>query len=269
MTSSKRWVVPTRVGRADRGDNRFYGFRVNADLVGMESFAGITAMAISGRRVPAEHVPLLDAFAVFLTLAEPRIWPLKIARLASAYGGMVPGLVAGNLCFHGASVGHLTTGNCAVWLSELHDAVVGVDEASAVERFVLARLERRERLIGYGVPFRPEDERMVALGQVLERHDRLSLPHWRLHVLVSRIVRERKGIEPNIGAGLAAALLDMDFRPPEIGPLVLALGQQIFFANAFEGAHQAPELLRSLPDECVEYAGRAPRVSPRALRAAR
>jgi hypothetical protein len=54
----------------------------------------------------------------------------------------------------------------------------------------------------------------------------------------------------------------------EVGPLSSALMQHMFFAHAVEGARQAPQVLRRLPDRCIDYTGREARASPRALSAA-
>jgi hypothetical protein len=75
--------------------------------------------------------------------------------------------------------------------------------------------------------------------------------------------RQLKGLEPNIGLGVAAACLDLGFRPREIALLGVALAQTDFLANAVEGSEQQPSVLRRLPDDCVVYAGKPPRESPR------
>jgi hypothetical protein len=81
---------------------------------------------------------------------------------------------------------------------------------------------------------------------------------------MSDALRREKRLEPNIGIGSAAVCLDLGLAPDEIAPLVVALMQHLIFANAVEGARQAPAALRHLPDDRIDYVGKPPRRSARA-----
>ncbi|HEY8426858.1 MAG TPA: hypothetical protein VIL20_00725 [Sandaracinaceae bacterium] len=261
---SARPALPTRVGRAEHGSNVFFGYRVEQELVGRETTTSLLILAVTGKRATEEQVRVLDDVATVLSSADPRIWLFKAVRLAAAYGGMLAGMVAGTLCLHRASVGHLTASQAAELLAGLR-AELGDDPGTdALERAVAERL-RAGRLVGFGVPFRDRDERAVALARRLEQTGRAARPHYRLLSALAPIVKRERGLEPNLGGYLAACFLDLDFAPRDVGPLVFGLGQHAFLANAVEGAAQAPEVLRSLPREFLRDELHSVRRSPRAL----
>jgi hypothetical protein len=227
----------------------------------------MAALAVSGRRLTAEERGVLDDLAVSLTLADPRIWPLKIARLVSSYGGCLPAMVATMLGLEDALVGHWTTRECA------HHFIALAREAPDLTPDSLrAPIERRLRegqpLFGFGVPFRPQDERLLCLQKRMAERGRNGLLYWRLLEAASVVMRNLKRLEPNMTGGLTAALLDLGFTPQQIPVLSVMLGQTDFLANAVEGSEQRAESLRRLPDECIRYVGKAPRTSPRAARGA-
>src|SRR5439155_19551083 len=80
------------------------------------------------------------------------------------------------------------------------------------------------------------------------------------------LVKEIRGLSPNIATGVAALLLDDGQRPEDIGRIVTIFTENVFIAHAVEGAQQADARLQQLPDEHLEYVGVPPRVSPRAQR---
>jgi hypothetical protein len=125
------------------------------------------------------------------------------------------------------------------------------------------RFREGVRLIGFGVPFRPEDERVRMLRECLVRRGRTGLPYWRTLEAASGAARVLRNLEPNIGLAVAAACLDLGFTPRQISLVCVALGQTDYVANAVEGGEQRPAVLRRLPDAAIEYVGKANRTSPR------
>jgi hypothetical protein len=230
---------------------------------------GLMALAITGRRLTPAQCSVLDDAAVVLTLADPRIWPLKLTRLVAAYGRPLPAMVAGVLCLEQAQVGSWPTANAAVMLAGFHSVLRDrLTDADAVRTAVGSYLEQHRFMWGFGVPFRPKDERVVAFRECIRRRGRHELPHWRTMESIVGAVHTLRKVEPNIGLAIAAASLDVGLDPAEIGPMLTMLLQHTFLANAVEGASQAPEVLRLLPLDYVRFTGRAPRTSPRALAAA-
>jgi hypothetical protein len=264
-------ALPTRVGHAEWGDNRFCGHSVARDLAGRESLAGLMALAIGGRRLQPEACALIDDLAIILMVGDPRIWPLKLVRVASAYGGPLAAVAAATVSFAGARVGHPAAGLAAEVLVKIEQRVAAaratadVSAEAALEDECKRLLADAGRPYGFGVPFRPRDERLVMLGERVAARGRGEFAYWRLFEQVAETVRRIRGLEPNVGLGAAAVCLDLGFTPAQIGPLITALGACDFWSNAVEGAEQAPPCLQTLPIGSVRYVGPAPRCSPRAL----
>lgn len=257
-------TVPTRVARAGWREHFHYGHRVFAELAGDASYTELIALAVTGRRPSKEAAAVLDDMAAAMTIAEPRIWPMKVSRLVSSYGRTVPAALAGALCFESELIGPWTTAQTARQLEALSEAVGEDLDDATVAREAKAMLAARGKLVGFGVPFRPADERVAALSACVERRGRADRRYWRLSRALWAALRESKGLEPNISSALAAAGLDLGLSPDELAPLTVALLHHIFWANAVEGAAQRPAVLRRLPDARVDYVGAPPRRSPRA-----
>jgi len=257
--------IPTGVGHASFGENHFRGYRVGAELAGKETQTGLIALSIGARRLTETERAVLDDIAVVMTVADPRIWPLKLTRVVSAYGSTLPAMAAANLCIERALIGHWTSGTAAQTLVELRETLGdGVDDRDEVRRRALEFLAQRRRWMGFGVPFREQDERVASLRSCLEKRERTHLTHWRLLETVAEVLYEHKQLRPNIGIAVGAACLDLGYSPREVSLLSVALGQTDYLANAVEGAAQAPEMLRELPAQILRYQGPARRRSPRA-----
>ncbi len=80
----------TRVGHAGWNDHRHFGKWVFSELAGNTSTAGLIALAATGRLPDESACGMLDDIAVILTVADPRIYPLKLVRLASSFGDPWP-----------------------------------------------------------------------------------------------------------------------------------------------------------------------------------
>jgi hypothetical protein len=263
-------VLVTRVGHAEWGDNRAFGYSVADDLAGTETYVGLLALAVAKRRLAPDERALLDDLAVVMTVADPRIWPLKLVRVVSSYGGCLAAFAAGELCLDEAFVGHFTTGQAAQTLLDAR-ATLGERfiEPNAMDEYVRRLLEPKKRLLGIGVPFRPVDERVVMVTERVGARGRAERPFWRLFLAFQSALERVKNLRPNIGLAAAAICLDMGFAPRECAVLVASLGSTDFLANAVEGSLQAPPMLRELPTSVVAYRGPEARNTPRARAAAR
>jgi hypothetical protein len=257
-------AIRTAYGRGVPGDYDHFGVRVFRDLVGRTSYLGLVAFGLTGQKLAPEDEALLDDVAACFNVTEPRVWPIKLSRLVATLGRATPGVLCGLTALDSDLVGGRVTENATRQLLEI---AAMVDEASdrdeALRQFVL----QRERIIGFGVPFRAVDERLVALRAALERRGRTRGTYWRLTESLWSIAKQLRGLEPNIASAGAALFLDLGFRPEHVGAMMLVLLQPTFVGNAAEGARMRSEELRQLPSEAVRYVGPAPRVSPRALAA--
>lgn len=257
--------IRTHVAHHLVGDNRYFGLSVNS-LVGNETYTGMMALAVTGRRPTDEQRQALDDIAVILTSADPRIWPLKMTRLISSYGGTLAGHVAGQLALEGDQIGPWTSGRCAQMFVELNEFVGDTNGDDALlESRVRDFVARTPRFFGYGVPLRTFDERFKRLAERVQESGRDKLPFWTLQEALSREIKRVKGLPPNVSAGLAASYLDHGYSAREIPALTMFLQQNVFVANAIEAATQSEEVMRQLPDSAIDYVGQAPRISPRAI----
>jgi len=259
-------MISTRVAKNLWGENMYFGHRTLADLLGHETLTGLMFMAAIGRRPTDDEREVFDTVAVIMTSADGRIWPLKLGRLVSSYGGTLAGWCASLLTMEGPRLGPWTTGYSAQELVELR-AQVGerIDDEEAVVCEARAFFERKRRVVGLGVPLRERDERYVALEAWVLRTGRDKLPHWRLHVALAAHGKRVANLGTNILLGLAAVLLDLgDYTPAQISALVTFVNQNVFAANALEAAQQRSPEMQRLPDDCVLYVGPPARTSPRA-----
>jgi hypothetical protein len=259
--------VTTRTAHWGWDEHRYFGRRVFAELTGKESLASLVALSIVGRTLPPDCIGLIDDVAGAVTLADPRIWPLKLTRLIASYGSTLPAVAAGLLIEEDARIGPWACVYAAHTLLELRTALgEKVDDEECVRETVTRLLGGRAFVWGFGTPFRAYDERLVALREHVVRRGRDRLPYFRLMETTAEVVRETRRVEPNLGIALAALFLDIGLSPNQIGALVAALMQHMFFAQAVEGAERAEKGLQRLPDEALDFAGRERRLSPRAAR---
>jgi len=262
-------AIATRVARAGFNDHRYFGYSTLTELLGRETCTGLNAMAVSGRRFDGVERDVLDELSVIMSVADPRIWPLKLTRVVASYGGTLAAFAAGHLCLEGDLLGPWSTLYAAQLWSDLREAVGDVDDTARVEAEITATLARTQWLVGYGVAFRATDERLDALRRRVESRGWQTRAHWQIQEALSRRVQRERGLSPNIAAGASALLLDMGFSVADVPAMMIALMQNNFVANAVEGARQAPAVLRSLPVDTATYVGEPPRESPRAIAARR
>lgn len=257
-------MIETRVAALGFPEHRFRGYAVFDELVGNETSSSLVALAVAGRRMTAEETATLDDIAAATLVGDPRIWPLKIIRLVASYGGVLAGYAGGHMAIEGDRIGPPVTKHAADLLIALRDRVGDhIDDRAAIAEHARALIATHKRLIGYGIPFRPYDERYVVLRGRLAARGRADLPFFRLQDVLSEVVRAERRIEPNAGVGIAAILLDMGFSPTETAAIFHFINQPVFIANAYEAATQASSEMRELPREAIAYAGTPPRESPR------
>lgn len=246
-------------------EHRYFGRAVFGELLGRETVTSLTVLSVLGRPLPEDCLGLIDDMAVSLTLADPRIWPLKLTRLLASYGGAVAALGGGLSLQEGARLGPWTGQEAAGLLVDFKARLAGQHESpERVREHVLGYLKTHRFVWGFGTPFRDHDERLVAFRQRIELRGRHTSTYWRLFDAISAVMIEARGVQPNMGMGVAAACLDMGIGVTEVGPLATALMQHMFLANAMEQAGQPSSALRKLPDTHVKYVGQAPRQSARA-----
>ncbi len=257
--------IRSRVGLAVAGDNVVRGYSVRDDLVGRTSLSGLVALGVSGRRLSAEECALLDDVAVASAVLDVRVWPIKATRVAGAYGQAPSSLSIGLAVVCGQSMGPLLAGASAKMLLEIEAELrPGEELAAQLRAQIESRIERGERLPGFGAPLRPEDERLVALRKAVEMRGRQQMRYWSLAEALAAAALAARGLQANVVLHIGALLLDLGFDVEQVKTMIVGLMANLLVPVAHEAALEADAQLRRLPDEAVEYAGPAPRLSPRA-----
>jgi len=255
--------IRTRVGWADFGDYATHGRRLYRDLAGKTSFVALAVFSITGELVSDADAKLLDHLAICMHVPEPRVWPVKLARVAASGGTVITGLVAGAAVLDSAYIGvHVARAAAAVLreLAGFTEGKAGPDRDAIVERFVASR----SKLAGFGVHARRVDERVVAMRGAVTAHGRADRPLWSLGEALWAAA-EKKGLGVNVFGAVAAALGDLGLDPDAVASVVALLLQPSFLAHAHEGALQRAASLERLPAEAIRYVGPRPRTSPRAV----
>jgi hypothetical protein len=245
------------------GGNDFFGYRVETAFTDEDAFWRGILLSIGAGPESFAHLSLVRRLAGCNFVADPRIWPLKISRVLSSYGNTIPALCGGNVFLEGARVGPVAARESAGALATFAATYSEPWKGGDLETELLRRLERGERIAGYGVAFRRFDERVEVVDRIVREEGRETGLHWRCSLAVEAILAERRVLPRNVVSASAAALLDCGFTPRQIGLLMWYYFVPTFMANAVEGAEQAPAMLRELPLEAVEYVGPAPRRSGR------
>lgn len=262
-----------RAGHIGDRDNRFCGHGVFTELHAATRDPFELVLLALGLRIADVDVEVVRCMALALCSPDARVWPLKLARTLAAYGNPIAGCFGAQLASDSERMGPGTAAGAAAslrWLAEeLAAAGLTVDaDAAAVDAELAAAVERhrasRGRIMGFGVPFRAEDERLIALRQMLAGHPATRRPTWRLFERLATVMRARDGLAPNIVIALAALLVDLGLAPHRAGMLVGMIMAPNFCAHALDAADHDGGLLIELPPEVLAYQGTAPRRSPAA-----
>lgn len=260
-------AVRTRIGWADFGDYEHFGLRLHRDLVGRIGYLGITVFGVTGRTLEGDELGILEDVAVCAHVPEPRVWPLKLARLVASSGRPIAGYLAASFVLDGDFIGGDSVARSAVTLSEVADALRAAGDPSdpGARRAIITRYVReRDPWPGVGVQQRAVDERVTGIRRCLAQRGLASRPWWTLSEDLWSVLQAERGLGANVFEAIGAVGLDVGLTPAQIGALTTALLQPQFLAHAVEGAEQRAEELRRLPPEAVHFTGHAPRRSPRA-----
>jgi hypothetical protein len=212
-----------RAGHIGDRDNRFCGHGVFTELhAAIRDPFELVALAFGVRLAEGDR-EVVRCMALALCSPDARVWPLKLARTLAAYGNPIAGSFGAQLASDSDRMGPGTAAGAAaslVWLAE-ELAAAGVDASTddaTLDAALAAAVERhracRGRIMGFGVPFRAEDERLLALREMLAGHPATRRPTWRLFERLARVMRGHGGLAPNIVIALAALLVDSRARAP-------------------------------------------------------
>ncbi len=252
--------VETNVGWAGMGTNYFRGHPVDALVRAGHGYFSMVSLAVGHRPLRPSEERLLDRLAAATNGSDPRIWPLKFAWLVGSYGGSMSALGSLLLWLGGARVGPDPAQDAArTWLQ-----LAALADGAAIDAWFTDRKARGERVAGFGVPGRDDDERVRLGKQVVEAHGGGG-PHYRLLLTVEQRLEQHGRLRPNIVGLVTACALDLGFEPEHM-PWLMWPGLEVsVIANAVEASRLQPETIRQLPLDRVRYEGPSARVSPRAI----
>lgn len=269
--SRDAWASPdapvrTRVARAIAGEHLFFGYKVGDELAGHAGFWSLLSLSIGHRLLGDDECGLLDDLKAAHMVADPRIQPLKLARMVASRGGALAGYCAGLLMIERSMIGPACAEHAARMLADVARAL---GDAEPTEEAVAAAFDQTpfaaaSYLPGFGVPFRERDERLPSIHRCMRARRRDALRHARIERALARVVERRRRLPPNIAGTAAAILLDMGFSPAQCGLVGVGLAVAYFLANAVEGAAQQSPVMQRLPAAAIRYVGPAARETRRA-----
>lgn len=248
--------IYTRVGHTGAEELRFYGKRVFAELLGRTTATQMLVFGIAGRMLAPAEAALVDDMITAMSSADPRLWPFKLTRLASAHGHATYGVAATLIASQGALFGPTRFEDIANVLVDLHARAPSDDELETI---------LRGGAVGFGILYGRYDVRYDQLVAALQRrgHDG---PFTRIARQAVDVARTRLNVQPHVFVAIAGGCLDLGMTPAEIAVFGMLPLFHDALANAAEGARHASTELQCLPGRVVEYVGPPPRASARATR---
>lgn len=250
--------IDTRVGQILDDDNRFLGRSVFSDWEReLRSPSDTLLVALGARELTSLDREAIRLVSLCLISPDARVWPLKLTRLLSSRGDAVAGYLGGQLVTAGRVMGPGAGRHAARCLHRVGEST-GLDPSTEEVRAAVDAWKREAGTTiigGFGVPFRPQDERRVALVRFVGDGPLARRRHWQLHF---RVVEALAPTPPNVVISIVALLLDVGVPAERCGLAVSVLMQHVFLAHALEAA-QTDGALTSLPRELVGYRGIAAR----------
>lgn len=250
--------IDTRIGLIQRDDNRFLGHSTYEHWVkawAAPSDANLVAMGIELTPLNREAMRMVCLGG---TSPDARVWPLKLSRLLSSWGDPVAGYFGSQLVTAGKVMGPGAVQGAARCLSflsaQLGDEFTVDEVAKALAAF---RAMNAGPIGGFGVPFRPVDERRIALLRFVGDGP-LRRRFWRIHEVLD-VARPNPNTAPNVGLSFAALLLDSGVLPERCGLATSVLMSHVFLAHAVEAADIEGAQLNAWAPELVKYEGTAAR----------
>lgn len=244
--------ISTRVGLIIDGDNRFLGKSVFEDWATMLSSPTEAVMAALGVEVNAENAEAFRLIALCGMSPDARVWPLKLTRLLSSWGDAVAGFFGAQLVTAGRVMGPGAAGGAAQMLSWF-DAHLGAEPSApeVAEALATWKRERPGPLQGFGVPFRPVDERRAAMIKLSHGRPVSKRRFWQLHL---RLAEALPTVPPNVALCFAALLLDSGVPPEHCGLATSLLMSHVFLAHAIEGS-KTDGAVNEWPVSALEFHG--------------
>lgn len=199
--------------RFDIGDHEVRGQLLYGDILGRRSFFQVAGLLIAGLDLSPTDAELLEHGGVLTLLADPRIWPLTIARRTAAHGGgLARSLVAGVAAICTPNMTALPVGGFMRVLDRVDTERQG---GRSIDAVVQTMISNRERIAGLGRPITGVDERVAQQHALFERFGRADGESVRLARDLDRRFHEQKGLRVNSAGFHGALMRDLGFTPAQ------------------------------------------------------
>lgn len=184
------------------------------DVVGQRTFFQTAIYAMTGLELPPRHAQFLEQIGNANLQADVGAWPLAVTRRVAARGGGYGAAVAGGMAMMASGlVAGGAAADCARFLLRVDAAQA---EGRLVADVVTDVLARRERVMGFGRPFVPVDERVEKMHELMAEYGRDRGPYVTLLREVAAAFLAQKGLRTSSAAWAAALLLDFGMTPDQV-----------------------------------------------------
>lgn len=255
-------IIRSRMGGVIPGVRAvFRGYDLHKDLKDIDWF-DLYVLSITGRRLKAAQLKLLQAMWVYTSYPDARVWNNRVAALAGTSRstgnlGLSAALAVSEAGIYGRGVDIRA-------ISFLLRTKLAVDNGAALGACVQAELKTYRSIAGYGRPITSGDERRKPLMALAESLGLNNGPYISLSFDVEKYLLEgRWRMHMNYGALCAAFAADLGFSEFEyyrFAYLAFFAGMQPCFIEAVEKKEGT-----FLPLSCahISYEGPAKRAWPK------
>lgn len=206
----------TRLGAflADQGRVILRGRDLHADLH-EHQWMKLLAFAITGREFTDGQLALMEGlWTLAASYPDPRLWNNRIAALAgTARSTANLGLAAGLAASDASVLGHRPDLGAFEFITRALDAIRA---GAHIQDLVLAELDQRRVIPGYGRPVRTQDERIEPIMKIARQFGLAEGPHTKLAFEIERVLLDnRRRMRMNIAAVSVALWADQGLSSKE------------------------------------------------------
>ena len=206
----------TRLGAflAEQGKVILRGRDLHTDLDDQQWMA-LLAFAITGRDFSAGQLALMEGlWKLAASYPDPRLWNNRIAALAGTTRSTANlGLAAGLAASDASVLGHRPDLGAFEFITRM---LAEIRSGGDLESLVLAALDERRVLPGYGRPVRTQDERIDPIMKIANRFGLTGGPHTELAFEIEKVlIKNRRRIRINIAAVSVALWADQGLSSKE------------------------------------------------------
>lgn len=202
----------------------------NKDLhheLGSLDWFSLNLFGITGREFQQKELEVLNYIWLSTSYADIRIWPNRIAALASSARttpilAMVGGIAS---CDAELFVAKPLVSCLSMYLSIGKQLETRKQEHknSSLNTIIEEKINSKKTIFGYGRPITSTDERVPHLVKFLHERDMDNGRYFKMAFKIEAILKEKKNIQMNIAALYAAVCADFGFNEVQMNLFVSLL----------------------------------------------